>query len=123
MQRGEAQPQLRLQPGNSGRPHAVGGLRRVLQQAGLADARLTEDERADAGAVGENGVGQIKQDVAVLDGAQPFGLRRLRLRRAEPRRRAEDEIAERVGDDLRPGRRRPVFFSRAAATIATGRRG
>jgi len=53
VQRGEAQPQLRLQPGNPDRPHAAGRLRRVLQQAGLADARITEDHQRPAQAMAD----------------------------------------------------------------------
>jgi hypothetical protein len=53
VQRGEAQPQLRLQPGNPDRPHAAGRLRRVLQQAGLADARIAEDHQRPAQAMAD----------------------------------------------------------------------
>ena len=48
VERGEAQPKLRLQPGDSDRPHTAGRLRRVLQQTGLTDARLAEDHERPA---------------------------------------------------------------------------
>lgn len=68
VQRGEGQPQLRFQPGDADRPHAVSSLRRVLQQTGLANARLTEDHQRPAQALADR-FHQLIQRLAIIAAA------------------------------------------------------